>query len=101
MGIRDQSSREEEKHPAQSKQAQGMWLLKKPELALGLLAGRKVAWQKPIVTGGSVLAVGREAKLRKGKILYPESAWLPPSSGDPVSSAKRLVQKGYKCITQE
>lgn len=76
-------------------------MLTRPEVDLELMAGRKMAWHKPVVTGGLILAAGREAKLRKGKISYPESTWLPLSSGDPMFLAKSLDRKGYKCITQE
>lgn len=61
-----------------------MTVPEKPELALGLMAGRQRAWHKLVITHGLIFAVGREAKLHKGRIFNPESTWFHPSSEDPM-----------------
>lgn len=54
----------------------------KPELALGLMAGRQRAWHKTVITCGLIFAVGRVAKLNKGKYFSQRAPDFPPSSGD-------------------
>lgn len=94
MDKSDSSSRAEEKRPAQSQQAQGIWWLKEPELALGLMAGRKMAWHKPIVTRGLILAAGREAKLRKRKKTVARERLAPPPLRRPHGFGQALGLKG-------
>lgn len=73
-----------EKCLAQSEPTPGNMIFpEKSELALGLMDGRQRAWHKPVITDGLIFAVGREAKLHKGKILYPKSTWFPPAQESP------------------